>query len=242
MTETKTRTRQAVLCVNLLIVLLTALGAVIMLLTRGGGPLKSYGIANLKYFTVLSNIFEGVVSLFLAVHLMGGAQNGVPRWIFRLKYIAAAAVFLTFLVVGLFFAPIYTLFLHANAGGPSAEPGGGMLLFYQGANFWFHLVIPVIAIAEFILLDRFGELRFRDTRLAVLPPLIYGIAYCVNLLINGVGTPPDHINDIYFFLSWGLPVGLCIFAAILLLGWIAGILLRQGNRAGRIHKGTEDTV
>ncbi len=222
MTETKTKTRRAVLYVNLLIALLTAIGVVQMLLTRGDRPLTSYGAANLKYFTVLSNIFEGAASLFLAVHLMGGARNDVPRWIFRIKFVAAAAVSLTFLVVGLFFGTMF-----------------GHRLFYQGSNFWFHLVIPLLAILEFIFLDRFGELRFRDTGLAILPALIYGLAYCVNLLVNGVGTPPDHINDIYGFLLWGLPVGLCIFAAILLLSWIAGALLRLGNRARR--KTTQST-
>ena len=210
--------RWFLLILNLVIVLLTAVAIVQMLNSRGNKLLTTYGIANLKYFTVLSNIFEGIASLCLAFRLLAAGRGGQRafRRMFLLKYMAACSVALTFLVVALFFGPLY-----------------GHFLLYEGSNFWFHLVIPVLAMLEFIFLDRFDELRFRDTLFAALPPLVYGLAYCVNLLINGVGTPPDHLNDIYGFLLWGLPVGLCIFAGILLVAWAAGILLRLGNRALR---------
>ena len=211
---------------NLAIVVMTAIGCVVMLFFGSeDGILVAHGAENLKFFTVLSNLFEGLVSLILALRLWRirrGRAAGIPHGLFLLKLIACVTVTVTFLVVALFFGPLY-----------------GYLILYEGANLWFHLVIPLLAILEFIFLDRFDELSFRETLLPVLAPLIYGLLYCLNLLANGVGTGPD-TNDFYGFLLWGLPVGLCIFAGILLLVWAAGVLLRLGNRAGR-KRNTERT-
>ena len=177
---------------------------------------SSRGWSNLKYFTVLSNLLEGGVSLVLAVRLGSMLRTGrgaVGPALVRWKLTAAAAVSVTFLVVALFFGPWV---------------GYGAL--YRNANLWYHLVIPLLAAAEFLFLDRFGPLPFRATLWAFLPELIYGLAYLANLLLRGVGEGRQ-TNDFYGFVHWGLPVGLGIFAAILLTGWGSAVLLRWGNRA-----------
>ena len=215
-------TRKTLLLIsNIVIVLLTVLGVCITQFVTSDGLLAAEGLHNLKYFTVLSNILEGAASLILAVRLLRvrrGRAQGIPHGLYILKLVSASAVAVTFFVVALFFGPWV---------------GYGLL--YRDANLFFHLVIPVLAMAEFVLLDRFGSASFRETAWCPLPELLYGLGYLLNLLANGIGEWPD-TNDFYGFTTWGWGAGFAIFAAILLLGWGAGCLMRLGNRAGRSEK------
>lgn len=191
-------------------------GAWLSMALRAGGMLSSVGIASLKYFTVLSNMFEGIACI-LWLAFCRGKDDG-PHWTERLKYVASVAVFVTLTVVMVFFGPLY-----------------GYRNMLGGANLWFHLLVPVAAILEQSILSGYAASR-RDNLAAGLPALLYGLVYLVNLLLNGVGEEPFS-NDWYGFLLWGWPVGFAIFAAIVLislgLGWIlrkAGNRYRQTNR------------
>ena len=59
---------------------------------------------------------------------------------------------------------------------------------------------------------------FKYTFIAAIPSLIYGNFYLANCLINGVGEWPE-TNDWYGFLNWGYPVGIAIFAGVVLMNW-----------------------
>lgn len=167
-----------------------------------GGMLTDTGIRSLKYFTVLSNIFEGTACI---VWIAAGREKSAAAE--RLKYMAAVSVALTFLTVMLFLGPLY-----------------GYLAMLEGVNFFLHLLVPVLALAECIFLTDTTYTK-RDNLLAVIPMLLYGTVYLANNLINGTGQWPD-TNDWYGFLNWGLPVGLGIFAALCLITWLAGAFIR----------------
>ena len=96
--------------------------------------LSSKGFTNLKYFTTLSNIFAGVVAL---VWLVQTARKKDPAALSRWKYISSCSVGLTFLTVLCFLGPLY-----------------GFGTMYVRSNFFFHLLVPVMAIIEFLLLDQ----------------------------------------------------------------------------------------
>ena len=205
----------------------------------GEGTLSSSGFSNLKYFTVLSNLLEGAACVFWIVSVCtSGKQDAAqkqtavsgqeklsqgPRAVHEntvskrtgkaevLKYMAACCVALTFLTVMLFLGPVF-----------------GYQSMFQGANLWFHLLIPLTAIAEQLFL-RPVEFGFKENILTVIPVLIYGLGYLMNILINGVGEWPDR-NDFYGFVMWGLPVGLAIFAGICVLTYVTGRLLRRPVR------------
>jgi hypothetical protein len=144
---------------------------------------------------------------------------------------AAAAVGLTFLVIIGFLGPLY-----------------GLLKMYRGANFFFHLILPLTAMAEFVLCPAEAEtalnpaettepalcpaetaetatIPFRWTLYTMIPVAVYGAFYLGNCMINGIGEWP-HTNDFYGFLNWGLPVGLVIFAGIMLAIWGIACVLR----------------
>ena len=197
---------------NTLIVVYAAVGTVIMLSNQGDGTgLASSGITNLKYFTVLSNEFCGITAaLWLVFFLLGKKFPPV------LKLTAASAVALTFLIIAAFLAPMY----------PELD-------LYENANLWFHLILPLTAVLEFIILRTDEKIPFRYTVISALPALIYGIGYLANILLNGKGEYPD-TNDWYGFLNWGYPVGIAIFAAIVLMDFAMALLMRAVNN--RINK------
>lgn len=203
------RKAKAAKVLNILIIAMAVVGTVLMLFFRGNdATLQASGIANLKYFTVLSNEFCGIVAVYSLVRQLRGQEQPM-----LLKLMAAAAVGLTFLVIAAFLGPLY-----------------GLLKMYRRANFFFHLVLPLTAMAEYVLtgVDAAGEVRmipFRWTLYTMIPVLIYGAFYLGNILINGVGVWPD-TNDFYGFVNWGLPVGIGIFAVILTATWGIACALR----------------
>ena len=194
--------------VNISIIIMVA-GAWIAMALHGKGTLSENGFGNLKYFTVLSNLFEGAAS---AVWLAESRRSGrASERAEVLKYVAAASVGLTFLTVMGFLGPLY-----------------GYAFMFTGANLFFHLIIPVVSIAEIVLLSE-RDFTFRDNNLTVIPPLIYGTAYLINNLLNGIGSWPD-TNDWYSFLAWGYPAGILIFAVLCLATWLTGLLMRKLGR------------
>ena len=179
------------------------------------GTLGGSGWSDLKYFTVESNLLVGIVAILWIVFRVIRGRGAVPTWLTYLKYLSAAAVFVTFSVVVLFLGPMY---------------GYGRM--YYGSNLFFHLLIPLAAIAEFVFFEE-GSIDFRASFLAMIPPVLYGIGYLTNCLINGVGSWETVRNDWYSFLEWGYGVGALIFVVICLVAWGLGLAIRALNKAAR---------
>ena len=194
---------------NCLIIAFVVTGTVVMLSPRmsaEGAVLASKGWRNLRYFTVLSNEFCGVVAiLWILQNIRGKTFSAL------LKLMAVASVGLTFAVVAFFLAPM-----------------NPQLNLYEGGNLWFHLIVPVTAMIEFLILDT-DKLPVKQTLIAALPSLIYGLGYVINILINGKGEWPD-TNDWYGFLSWGYPAGFLIFGFIFLMNWGIACLMQWLNK------------
>lgn len=208
-----TRTKLAIAS-NVFVAIMTAVAWGLMLVGWGseGQPLSSTGLENLKYFTVLSNVFSGIVSGVFAWNLV--RTSGRPkRALCVLKLTATTCVGLTFVTVVGLFCIIFGL--------------GGMFL---GANFWFHLVLPLISMIEFCLLDPCVGLTRRSPRKACIPVALYAICYYTNILINGVGEWPD-TNDFYGFTSWGMQFAPIVLIIMMLATLLIATILRKINRA-----------
>ena len=192
------------LLLNILIIVFAVIGTVLVMFFRINDlTFASSGIENFKFFTVLSNVCCGIIAVVsLICRLRGKAQ---PMFA---KLLAASAVGLTFLVIAAFLGPMY-----------------GILRMYRGSNFFFHLALPLTAMAEFAVCPSDEEVPMRWTFFTMIPVALYGTAYLVNIWINGVGEWPD-TNDFYGFMKWGLPAGLGIFAGILTATWGIACALR----------------
>ena len=175
----------------------------IMFFNTKEGMLTAKGFINLKFYTTLSNIFAAVIAVIWIVDYFSKKDNpSLALW----KLMSAAAVGVTFTVVIGFLGPLY-----------------GFDTMYVGSNFFLHLVVPVMAMAEFIIFNE-KKMSTKDNLFVMLPPLVYGTVYVINTFINGVEG-----NDIYGFLIWGYAVGILIFAVICLAAFIIGLILRLVN-------------
>lgn len=201
--------------INILIIAFFAASWIIIVLKRNGDTfLTSSGLNNMKYYTVLSNMFEVIMSIVLIVCLIrvrSGKADSVPYAVFFLKYIATVCVTVTILVVILILLPL------------THNPG-----LFKSSNFFLHLAIPVLAILEFLFLDKFGQISFPATLITVVPAIIYALGYLLNLLIHKNSSEISKL-DFYGFLRWGISKGALIFAAVLIINWGSALLLRLGN-------------
>lgn len=197
------------LILNIIIVVLTVTGIVLMLTGKPGqGALQTSGIGNFKFYTVLTNVFCGLVALIYLVLLT--AKKNTDK-VVALKLAAVCGVTITFAVVAFMFGPLY-----------------GYPQFYKRGNLFFHLLLPVTAMIEFISVKK-NTIPFRYTVFAAAPTLLYGIGYMTNILINGIGGSWPDTNDFYAFLSWGWPVGIGIFIMITLLAFAVACVFRAVN-------------
>ena len=171
----------------------------IMFFNTEEGMLTARGFINLKFYTTLSNIFAAVVAVIWIIdHLRKKDNPSIALW----KLMSAAAVGVTFTVVIGFLGPLY-----------------GFGTMYVGSNFFLHLVVPVMAMVEFIIFNE-KKMSVKDNLFVIFPPLVYGTVYVINTLINGVKG-----NDIYGFLIWGYPIGILIFIVICFAAFMIGLAL-----------------
>lgn len=188
---------------NIIMIVLVLYAWLIMFFNSEEGMLTSRGFTNLKFYTTLSNIFAGAVAIAWVIRYFKKKDlSAVCVW----KLMSAAAVGVTFMVVIGFLGPLY-----------------GFSTMYTGSNFFFHMLVPLLAMAEFIIYNE-KKLSVKDNLFVIFPPVIYGSVYLVNTLINGVKG-----NDIYGFLIWGYPIGILIFAVICVVAFIIGLALRLIN-------------
>lgn len=197
----------AQIILNAVLVILTVIG-IILMFTRSpeDGALQASGIGNFKFYTVLSNVFCGIVAL---IQLILTALKKDTVKLTPLKLGAVCATTITFSIVAFFFGPLY-----------------GWIQFYQGGNLYFHLIEPVVAVIEFLVIRK-NFIPFRYAVYAAVPTLIYGIGYALNILINGIGGPWPDTNDFYAFLSWGWTVGIIILICITLIAFGFACLFRK---------------
>lgn len=202
---------------NLIIVIFTVIGIILMLTSEAEeGALQSSGIENFKFYTVLTNVFCGIIaSVFLVFKILKKDTEKIRV----LKLAAVVGVAITFAVVAFMFGPLY-----------------GFLQFYKRGNLYFHLLLPVTAMIEFIVVRR-KKMPFRYAVFAAVPTLLYAIGYLLNILINGIGGAWPDTNDFYGFLSWGWPVGIAIFTGIPLTAFgVACIFRAISNKRGGSFK------
>ena len=196
---------------NVILFIFTVIGIILMLTgDPESGNLQASGIENFKFYTVLSNVYCGLVS---AIYLIFALLKKNTEKIRALKLSAVCGVTITFAVVAFMFGPLY-----------------GWLRFYTDSNLFFHLLEPVVALVEFLIVRR-EKMPLRYAVFAAIPTLLYAIGYMLNILINGIGGPWPYTNDFYGFLNWGWGGGIAIFFGVPLLSFgIACIFRAVSNK------------
>lgn len=181
---------------------------------RSEGLLQAKGISAFKYFTVQSNVFGGIMAVVWLISLAVSVRkerSAVPRAVSLLKYTAAVCLGLTFVTVMVFLGPLY-----------------GYIAMLRKANLWFHLIIPLTAMSEFVIFNR-ERISLKNCAASMIPMLAYAMGYLIYNLIKGRSDDPFRY-DWYGFLLWGWGVGVIIFALICAATFGIGALLRFLNK------------
>lgn len=193
---------------NILTFLLVLVGVILMVTIRVSA-LGTTDITVFKYFTFQSNVFMGCVALIYAYYqllILLNKRDKLPHVLLVFNHIGTTAVGLTFLVVIFFLAPGY-----------------GFKLMYQGANLFFHGIVPVIAMIKFMFLDKECNIKFSDTVFSIIPSFLYGIVYFIVVaMTNGYG---DINIDFYMFGANGPLIGAFNFLAVMSIAYIFGLVL-----------------
>ncbi len=205
---------------DFLIFALMITGFFIMFFTTKNNVLASKGFSSLKYFTVQSNIFMGLMALISAIFILMKRESVL---VIVLKYIATVAVTLTFMTVMVYLGPAY---------------GYGMM--FNGANLIFHLLLPVLSILHFLFLEpKLKEFKFRNTLYALIPLLIYGTFYLINVGYHGGEGNLDY--DWYLFAAKGMGLGIVVMFLMIGLTYLFSLALYFGyKKINLISKNVSD--
>lgn len=196
--------------INVIIAVMVFVSWIYMIKSRNSNVLSVNGIQSLKYFTVLSNLTMGVVSLISVVFFARCLITGkaFPKVLFFARYTVIGALFVTFVVATAFLMPLY-----------------GATILFGGANLSFHLLIPIFSILDFVLMEKFYPIKVKHALVCSFPTLIYGVFYLINILVNGNGWE----NDFYGFTLFGYGVGVIIFIFIVALNFALNCITRILN-------------
>ena len=168
--------------------------------------LMAHGLRSLKYYTVLSNLFSGLISALYAADML--LSHGSPdSWIFVLKLAAASVVMVTFLTVMLFLGPTM-----------------GWEYMFKAGNFWLHLALPLAAAADVCLFVPVGALPFLATLAPVVFTAAYGVFYLGRILLYG-RERDGVVYDFYGFLRTGEDKAAVVVVVMLTGTWLIAIAL-----------------
>lgn len=208
---------------NILIVIMIVVALAIAL--SGLKFMKGYetrgeltGIQTFGYYTVQSNVFMAMVSLAFAIkeiQLLKGKIKKIPFKYYILKMIAVTAISLTFLVVVIIFS-----ILSKN----------GLLPLIRNSNLFFHCIIPVTSIINFIIFEKTDTIKFKHTFYGLIPTILYEMYYTSNVLSNMKDGKVSPSHDWYYFTQNGLLIAISIPFMMLGITYIIALIIWKLNK------------
>lgn len=195
---------------NIIVFCFTVIGVSYAFIAKKGSDLSATGWEQFRYFTVLSNIGFGLIALYNALTFK---KNNKLKQILNLVF--TSAVMITFMTVMLFLGQLY-----------------GYKGMFTGANFFFHLINPLIALIIYLFSfdNRISPLY---NFYSIVPILIYGIIYFTNVLIL------QKWPDFYAFntsAAWYISTLIMFFAGLIIsfgiyyLNILINYLMNRGSK------------
>ena len=198
---------------NILTFLLVLVGVIVMI-TIGSKALGETNITVFKYFTFQSNVFMGTVALVYAIYqllIILNKRDKLPHVLLVFNHVGVTAVGLTFLIVIFFLAPGY-----------------GFDKMYNNANLFFHALVPIVAMINYMFLEKECSFKFINTLFSIIPSLLYGIVYFIVVVsLNAYG---DINIDFYMFGANGPLIGAFNFIAVMSIAYGFGVAIYFINR------------
>lgn len=171
-----------------------------------------------SYYTVQSNIFMGIISFIFAnreYQIFRGRKKDIPLAYYVLKMVATVSVSLTFFVV-------FAIFGFMTQ--------GGHIPLLQNSNLFFHLILPVISILNFIVFEKTDIIKFKHVFYGLLPTILYEIYYVINILITMKNGRVSLENDWYYFAQNGLLRAILVAPAMLGITFCLSLIIWKLNK------------
>lgn len=210
------------LYINIVVFILTLI-AMIMMFTgykfMSGNEyiLETSGLGMLRFFTVQSNLFVGIVSLVFAIKeimILKGKKISITKMDYLFKLMATTSVGLTFLIVFSYLGPISQY---------------GLKSMLMNSNLFFHLLIPALSIINFMFFEKTDLLELKYTFYGIIPTGIYGLFYLINLLLHMTEGRVSPVYDWYWFVQNGVWTALIVIPLVMFLTYIVSFVIWEVN-------------
>lgn len=218
-----TKDLKIAIAINIVIFILLVASAIIMFtgFKFMHGPvinLESTKFGMLRFFTVQSNLFMGVVSLIIAIkqiQILRGKRSGLKTIDYIFKMMASSAVGLTFVVVFTYLGPFSKY---------------GITAFLQNSNLFLHLIIPVLSIMNFVLFERTDKIKFRYTLFGIIPTVLYAIFYMTNIFIHMENGVVSTVYDWYYFVQNGVWTSVIVVPGMIFISYLITLAIWKLNK------------
>lgn len=184
--------------------------------------LTESGIGLFKFFTVQSNILIGIIALIFLlaeIRVIKGKLKEIPTSLYIFKMVFTVGVVLTFLTTALYLAPY-------------AEHG--YFSMFKNSNLFFHFIVPVLSAITFVFFEKTDKIKFKYVCIGVVPMLLYGIFYTINILIHAENGKVLPVYDWYGFAAGGVVSIIIVFPVMLLITYLISLGLWKFNKLQRI--------
>lgn len=185
--------------INLFIFITTAVAVPVTLIVGSrstrldGGDIPYW--QHIATFTILSNIFLGIVALISAI--FGITKKPLKKSFLTWYLTATSAALVTFFMVVLFLAPMRAI---------SGKNYFDMLV---ETMFFLHFLNPILSATVFIFFTGSSKITLKSRILATLPIVIYSIPYIINVVI--LKTWPDFYGLTFGGKYFLLPLVFAVF-------------------------------
>ena len=208
--------------INVFVVILVTIALVISLtgfkFMQGYEPASELTYIQIfSYFTVQANTFMGIVSLVFAIkeyQLLNKKIKEIALKYYILKMVATIAVGLTLFVV-------FTIF--------GILSKGGIMPLIRNSNLFFHLVIPLISILNFVILEKTDDIKLKHTFYGLIPTALYEVYYATNLMANMKNGKVSPMYDWYNFAQNGLWSTIAVAPIMLGITYIIALTIWRIN-------------
>lgn len=177
--------------------------------------LEARQIEMFKFYTVDSNILVGIISLIMLIYeymFLNKKIAKIPNCIYILKFVATAAITLTFITTLVFLAPQY-----------------GFYAMYNNTNLFFHLIVPVLALISYIFFEKHDN-RYKYAILGIIPMFIYSIYYVGMIIANLNNDGLTFKYDFYGFLQGNINNIYIVLPIIYLITYGFSLLIIKLNK------------
>lgn len=180
--------------------------------------LTETGVGSMKFFTVQSNILMGIVAFLFVIFeilVINGKMREFPTWGYILKHIFTVGVVLTFLTTALFLAP-------------TAKTGYFTL--FKNSNLFFHFIIPILSMITFVVFEKTDKIKYKYVFAGVIPMLLYGIFYTINVFIHTEDGVISQKYDWYGFVAGGISSIFIVFPIMLITTYLISFFIWKLNK------------